>query len=275
MGQADGERIAGVRLGGVIMNKTVFRAIAVAAAFAAVPAAQAASVINPNGINGSARLESGFPLDFTVQYDGWGGDPSAHALLGLSALIDFRFLGAVDSGKSFKFAYTLRNTSSAGSQLRAFGFDIDPTTGLSVTVGAGDLFDLPKLNPNGTVPSEFGGVDFCLKIDGNQNNCNSGQTGVLSGALAQGTFNLNYASAPPAVTLDRFFVRYQAVSGLAWPDQNVSSAIGRGTVITPIPEPTTWALMIAGFGLVGGALRLRRARQTLVDARQRIRWAAI
>lgn len=27
----------------------------------------------------------------------------------------------------------------------------------------------------------------------------------------------------------------------------------------PIPEPATWALMIAGFGAVGGALRRRRA----------------
>ena len=28
---------------------------------------------------------------------------------------------------------------------------------------------------------------------------------------------------------------------------------------TAVPEPATWTMMIAGFGLVGGALRRRRA----------------
>ncbi|HEU4968186.1 PEPxxWA-CTERM sorting domain-containing protein, partial [Sphingomonas sp.] len=32
--------------------------------------------------------------------------------------------------------------------------------------------------------------------------------------------------------------------------------------IPSVPEPATWAMMIAGFGLIGGALR-RRARATL------------
>ena len=41
---------------------------------------------------------------------------------------------------------------------------------------------------------------------------------------------------------------------------NYSAAAGRGEVlrIAAIPEPATWALMIGGFGLVGGALRRRR-----------------
>lgn len=29
--------------------------------------------------------------------------------------------------------------------------------------------------------------------------------------------------------------------------------------LTPVPEPTTWAMMIAGFGIVGGAMRRRNA----------------
>ena len=28
---------------------------------------------------------------------------------------------------------------------------------------------------------------------------------------------------------------------------------------TGVPEPATWAMMIAGFGLVGGAMRRRKA----------------
>jgi len=30
--------------------------------------------------------------------------------------------------------------------------------------------------------------------------------------------------------------------------------------VQPVPEPSTWAMMIAGFGIVGGALRMRRKR---------------
>ncbi len=31
--------------------------------------------------------------------------------------------------------------------------------------------------------------------------------------------------------------------------------------ITAVPEPATWAMMICGFGLVGGTIRQRRSRQ--------------
>lgn len=31
----------------------------------------------------------------------------------------------------------------------------------------------------------------------------------------------------------------------------------------PVPEPTTWAMMIAGFGLVGGAMRYRKSKQAV------------
>ena len=34
----------------------------------------------------------------------------------------------------------------------------------------------------------------------------------------------------------------------------------------PVPEPATWAIMIAGFGLVGAAMRRRNAARTLVLA---------
>lgn len=36
--------------------------------------------------------------------------------------------------------------------------------------------------------------------------------------------------------------------------------------VTPVPEPSTWAMMIGGFGLIGGALRYRRKQTTAVLA---------
>jgi hypothetical protein len=46
----------------------------------------------------------------------------------------------------------------------------------------------------------------------------------------------------------------------------LSSGVGNGnSVIGGVPEPTSWALMIAGFGVVGGALR-RKARAEITTA---------
>ena len=40
---------------------------------------------------------------------------------------------------------------------------------------------------------------------------------------------------------------------------SLASAISQGAVVTGVPEPTSWAMLIAGFGLVGATLRRRRA----------------
>jgi PEP-CTERM motif len=38
------------------------------------------------------------------------------------------------------------------------------------------------------------------------------------------------------------------------------------TTRMPVPEPATWMMMIAGFGMIGGAIRRRRALDTLATA---------
>lgn len=43
------------------------------------------------------------------------------------------------------------------------------------------------------------------------------------------------------------------------------SAAGAG----PVPEPATWAMMILGFGMIGGACRMRRTRAVLTDPDRR------
>jgi hypothetical protein len=48
---------------------------------------------------------------------------------------------------------------------------------------------------------------------------------------------------------------------------STASAVGSGeSSITVVPEPATWALLIAGFGGAGAMLRRRRARDTFVAA---------
>ena len=40
---------------------------------------------------------------------------------------------------------------------------------------------------------------------------------------------------------------------------SLQSAISQGAVVTGVPEPAGWAMLIAGFGLTGAAMRRRRA----------------
>lgn len=47
------------------------------------------------------------------------------------------------------------------------------------------------------------------------------------------------------------------------PDKDYDDMIIRATVTSAVPEPQTWALMMIGFGLVGGTMRARRRKPTL------------
>jgi hypothetical protein len=41
--------------------------------------------------------------------------------------------------------------------------------------------------------------------------------------------------------------------------------VDRFGLTASVPEPATWAMMIVGFGMVGGALRRRQARRVRFD----------
>lgn len=43
-------------------------------------------------------------------------------------------------------------------------------------------------------------------------------------------------------------------------DNDYDDMIIRAVVTSPVPEPQTWALMVAGFGFIGGAMRASRRR---------------
>jgi hypothetical protein len=61
----------------------------------------------------------------------------------------------------------------------------------------------------------------------------------------------------PSTAYDSF---YGPVANALFPGSNASSFQIIGTSDSPgVPEPTTWALMLGGFGVAGAALRRRRA----------------
>lgn len=237
------------------MNKLLFSAIAAALAFSA-NAASALSVVNPNG---TVTLDAADPnFAFQINYNGFIGNPTG-VVTGLTSTIFFNFLGTSNAGKNYNFSYTLENTSSlpiTGSRASIFGFNVDPNV---ASATAGGLFPDAVFDPNGgtfNTPNAGPNVELCFK-DKNSNNCTGGGSGgVTLGNSAGGTFSLNFASAPAGglATLSNFYIRYQSIYS---PTLGLRDASASG-IGTAIPEPGVWALMIAGFGLIGGMVRRRR-----------------
>ncbi len=99
--------------------------------------------------------------------------------------------------------------------------------------------------------------------------------GLISGDWATAGYTIDYigVKAGPA------FILY-AVGGVSggswntagltnkqgkWQDLSHIAFFGSRTTVPAVPEPATWAMLIAGFGLVGAAMR-RRDRTAVVAA---------
>jgi len=88
------------------------------------------------------------------------------------------------------------------------------------------------------------------------------------------TLNLSQASQVSSISIfgrtDSFSFRDQynytlfngaSVVGTGQLDARTGPATADFSAVSAVPEPSTWALMLIGFGLVGGALRTSKRRQ--------------
>jgi hypothetical protein len=91
-------------------------------------------------------------------------------------------------------------------------------------------------------------LEMCFK-DGQNNNCagSPGNQGVNMGTSGSGQIAIGFSSLPGQITLSDYLVRYQAVNGSG-------SAVG----VPAVPEPSTWGLMLLGFGAIGVSMRRKR-----------------
>ena len=75
-----------------------------------------------------------------------------------------------------------------------------------------------------------------------------------------GSFRLDYPTSLTSLSLDRFAVRYQSLGA-----NGRGSGTGFGTPPPSVPEPATWAMMLAGFGATGFAMRRTRRKNLLAQ----------
>jgi len=116
-----------------------------------------------------------------------------------------------------------------------------------------------------------GGVAAFSAWDSNLGTWNTLETGVTAGDY---TLNISLSGGLFTYTVDGHSFSYDAAGstqissvilqgynsgsdyGIHWDNLNATGPRGQG----PVPEPASWAMMVGGFGLVGGAMRRRAAK---------------
>ena len=192
--------------------------------------------------------------EYTIYFDGFGEDPVV-PIAGLTSNLYLTLVSGIGTNE-LTFSYTLTNTSTGDNDdSRVTGFAFNSTEDAEGGEADGDL---ENLNLGGNYPNGIGDVDACLS-NSNGNGC-SGPGGATVGDPAMGTFTMEYGDPVAQLYLGDFWVRYQNTANPS------GSATGGDT--PPVPEPSTWAMMLFGFGALGFAMRRRRGKETL-----RVRYA--
>jgi hypothetical protein len=231
-------------------NKAVIVAALGSAAFVATPAA--AQVI----VNGTTYT-SGQSL--TLSFNGMSGNTT---YTGLRSELFLKFNGWNNTGE-YLFDFRFKNSSVGHpfSEATAFGFNTDPVNpDFRVSSEAGPFRGVSS----GSIANSHR-VEFC--VTGGPNCAGGSSTGPDAGETWNGSFVLGFAgnSNPGPITLSNFHTRYQSVT--VGRNNNGGSATGNlvgvtshiPALVSPIPEPATWAMMLVGFGAVGAAMRRRQS----------------
>ncbi len=174
--------------------------------------------------------------------------------------------------------------SAVGFSTAAGGATGDNPTFLTVSNPSitGPLFDVILNSASGNSLPQVAGSNrpqICLKTSTQGSGCAGGGgeglnmgSGLNLGSASNpfpstsSQFVLNFTgpTARTAITLHNLVLRFQSLSGtgqsgLGNGALDGDSGVGIVTGVDVIPEPSNWAMLITGFGLIGATARRRRA----------------
>jgi hypothetical protein len=236
--------------------------IALASAFvlAMATAPAQAAVIGDFRLDGSTMNLAGGPLTLTTQ-----------GSLGATGITFAANQGTLISGftspsdYSFEFAFSLADLGGYRKLADFFNLTSDAglynlNTGLALYPGyPGPIGAFAPNQPSTVVFTRAANGDFSGYVNG------VAQIAGTSASLTGITDNLYLFRDDGAVggEASAGFVDYIRIYDTALTPAQVAGLTAPGAVTAAIPEPATWAMMLAGFSFVGGAMRYRR-RQTKV-----------
>jgi hypothetical protein len=201
----------------------------------------------------------------------FNGIVEGDVIAGLSSTMSLKFVDVSDDLKAWDFDLVALNNTSGPlpitSRLVSFGFNtLNGDTLISPTASnVTGMFDLASAD-SGNIP-QLGTFSICFRDAGG--NCAGGGDGGLfpTDPAATGSFRLSFSDSVSSLTLNNFFTRYQSIEGV----EQGTSGVGRATTVLifdpsggVVPEPASWAMLIAGFGLVGATMRRRRTMRGVV-----------
>lgn len=200
------------------------RKLGLAAVIAAIGSLPAAAAVTVSSVDGA----SPFGVPATFQFD--GTTPQYNGAIYTNSVSNVRAQPAGSTG-----GYAAVGPSNAQSStildLSAFG------SIKTISFLWGSIDDYNLLSVLGTGVSFNGGSYGVAPSTGNQANANSNRlvTLTFTGADRSNVTGLQFSSTSNAFEFD-----------------NVNVTAGA------VPEPASWALMLGGFGAIGGAMRSRR-----------------
>lgn len=237
-------------------NALTFAIAAGALTVAAMPA-QAATAVGVYGVTVSQGVTNGAGFDVA------NGNPFSGANTASAA---FTYSGSINFSNT-----STQNTSPPGplGDLNStFGFS---TSNISGYTGSGTV------TYQGTQVADFGSLDTFLSSSGSSSGQKYGSYYVFSlGQLAAGTVLTitsddgsavfqngtrvgNTVSGPTGVVTRSVTLANSGDTVLRYGRQNGTPSVLKVDITGAVPEPGTWMTMILGFGVVGAAMRRRKA----------------